>query len=96
MCHTNIIHILTGVTTTHLSCHFIMLLEEEISQNLGGLMNNNLINKIARLDIDDDELEKLNLTSSSYYTRDTLIETLQNKKGTLTVLSVNCHSIKAK
>ena len=50
-------------------------------QNLGGLMNNNLINKIARLDIDDDDLEKLNLTPSSYYTRDTLIETLQNKKG---------------
>ena len=67
-----------------------MLLEEEIWQNLGNLMDNNLINKIAGLDIDDDELEKLNLTSSSYYTRDTLIETLQNKKGTFTVLSVNC------
>ena len=59
-------------------------------------MNNNLINKIARIDIDDDELEKLNLTSYSYYIRDTLIETLQNKKGTFTVLSVNCQSIKAK
>ena len=73
-----------------------MLLEEEILQNLGGLMNNNLIDKIAQLDIDDDELEKLNLTSSSYYIRDTLIETLQNKKGTFTVLSVNCQSIRAK
>ena len=59
-------------------------------------MNNNLINKIARLDIDDDELEKLNLASSSYYTCDTLIETLQNKKGTFKVLSVNCQSIRAK
>ena len=58
-------------------------------------MSNNLINKIARLDIDGDELEKLNLTSSSYYTRDTLIETSQNKKRTFTVFSVNCHSIKA-
>ena len=47
-----------------------MLIEEEILQNRLGLMNNNLINKInkiARLDIDDDELEKLNLTSSFYY-----------------------------
>ena len=35
-----------------------MLLEEEIWQNLGGLMDNNLINKIAGLDIDDNELEK--------------------------------------
>ena len=59
-------------------------------------MNNNLIDKIAQLDIDDDELEKLNLTSSSYYICDTLIETLQNKKGTFTVLSVNCQSIRAK
>ena len=58
-------------------------------------MSNNLINKIARLDIDGDELEKLNLTSSSYYTRYTLIETLQNKKRTFTVFSVNYHSIKA-
>ena len=75
---------------------FIMLLEEEILENLGGLMNNNLIDKIAQLDIDDDELEKLNLTSSSYYTCDTLIETLQAKKGIFTVLSVNCQSIRAK
>ena len=79
-----------------LFCHLLLPLEEDILQNIGGLMNNNLINKIARIDIDDDELEKLNLTSYSYYIRDTLIETLQNKKGTFTVLSVNCQSIKAK
>ena len=56
-----------GVTTTHLFIcilflSFIMLLEEESLQNRGCLMNNNLINKInkiARLEIDDDELEKL-------------------------------------
>ena len=47
--------------------HLFKLLEEEILQNLGGLTSNNLINKIARLDIDDDELEKLNLTSASYF-----------------------------
>ena len=77
MCHTNIFTFLL-VSQQHIYLYsfilsFIMLLAEEILQNLGGLMNNKLINKTARLDIDGDELEKLNLTSSSYYTRKTLI-----------------------
>ena len=47
-CHNN-----TFISILFLS--FIILLEEEILQNLGALMINNLINKIGRLDIDDDE-----------------------------------------
>ena len=74
-------------------------IDESILRNFGGLSKNNLENIIQSClvdDDDDDDMSNIKLTSSLYFTHDTLSETLHTRKGYFNILSLKCKSINAR
>ena len=67
----------------HDYCYNIFPLEEDILANFGGLGRNNLQEILQILpDINDDTVDdEINLMYSPYYSYDSLVDTLSNKRS---------------
>ena len=68
---------------------------EEILANYGGLLNNDLNEKLNSMD-DIDSEQNNSYPKSTYIDTDELITYLKGNKDKVTMLSLNCQSINAK